>query len=162
MHYATPTLPASLSQAINEFVLENRYVREWASFPDVTEEMDNEMPDCVGMSEAFVRFLRDRGFRAEVVQAEGSPDPWVDFHRWPRVWVRDQAFNIDWTARQYENLDPADYPEHELDDLPCPLIWTGDGPAHPVVDFAVQKTIELQTAQAELGQPQSDSRTLEL
>lgn len=154
MRYPVTPLPSSLSQAVAEFANQNRYVREWAAYPDVSEEMDNEMPDCVGMSEAFVRFLRERGFRAEVIEADESPDPWVDFHRWPRVWVRDQAFNVDWVARQYHNLDEADYPEHDLDNLPCPLIWTGDGPAHPVVEFAMQKTAELDAPKVTPAEPQ--------
>ena len=157
MRYPTPALPSSLVQALVEFANRNPYVREWAVYPDVSERMDNEMPDCVGMSEAFVRFLRERGFRAEVIEADESPDPWVDFHRWPRVWVKDQAFNIDWVARQYHNLDPGDYPGHDLDGLPCPLIWTGDSPAHPVVKFTVQKTVELDAPQVKPQPPDAPS-----
>ena len=137
----TPHLPASLERAVNEFFEHNEYAREWAVYPDVTEEMDETMPACHGMSEEFVRFLRARGFRAEVIEADQSLHPDADYHRWARVSVRDDTFNVDWTARQYHNLVWPLAPE--LQALPCPMVWTGDGPAHPLVEFTRQQVIEL-------------------
>jgi len=49
------------------------------------------------------------------------------------VRVRDSGtgcvLDVDYTARQFHNLEWPPAPEHQ--DLPCPLIWPADG-RHPV------------------------------
>lgn len=103
----------------------------WARYPDLSDD-ETDRTDTVACQAMTARFL-------ELVQATepssavvGSMDGWVDDHHWARV----GTINIDWTARQFWSLE---YPLNpELADLPCPLIWEGEG--HPIVDFDRMRT----------------------
>lgn len=102
----------------------------WQRYPDVTEAEDarTDTMACEGMSTAFADLLLQyEANHVALVYADNADASLVGSH----VWVRFGRWNVDWTARQYFNLEHPHNPEHA--DLPCPLMWEGDG--HPVVAF---------------------------
>jgi hypothetical protein len=121
-----------LLDALMDFAAAEPMVSAWEQFPHGTEE-ENESTYQWGSAEAskaFARFLTERGIPASIVHGKDSP---VSVH-WVRTQVQGREVNVDWTARQFYNLDDPPQPVHA--DLPCPMVWlTGvsfPANSHPV------------------------------
>lgn len=108
----------------------------WSRYPYVTEE-DDESTYSGGydeMSTAFADVIAQyHGRQASLVYGDDPQLPFVGKHSW----VRYGRYSIDWTARQFYNLEQPPNPAHA--DLPCPLIWEGE--QHPIVPFSTIKVI---------------------
>lgn len=118
------------------------YVLAWNKYPDIGYELD-EMTDtvaCKSMSHLFVDYCRARGIEARIMHGQDADDscPMLDDHYWVKVRLGGSAFAVDWTARQFHNLDHPPSPKHA--DLSCPLIWQ-DPEHHPLVDFLSVTTV---------------------
>lgn len=154
-------IPRSILAAAEAFSDTNPFVRPWARYPDVSAELDETMPACEGMSTAFYNFVDHEQFESvEVIEASAPLEADADYHRWVRIRCDGLVVNVDWTARQFHNLEWIEElgdwnPEHA--DLPCPMIWLGDGPEHPVVDFTVQQKVALPAPAVEPEQPGLES-----
>jgi hypothetical protein len=125
-----------LMEALLDFPDAEPKVAVWEQFPHGTEE-ENEVTYQWGpreASEAFARFLTERGIPASIVHAQDSPVPFHSELHWVRTEVDGRVVNVDWTARQFYNLEHPPQPVHA--DLPCPMVWlTGvsfPADAHPV------------------------------
>lgn len=103
----------------------------WKRWPEVSQEED-EFTDtwaCESVASEFAEFLQARGVQARLVRGEDSEHPMHDSHCWVRVSCAAGEMDVDWTARQFYDLEWP--PDENHQDLPCPLIWpAGDG--HPV------------------------------
>lgn len=98
----------------------------WAAYPDL-DDAGQDRTDQVACEQMSRGFAAAAGVKARVVRGSDADEPLVDEHWWVRV----GEVNVDWTARQFHNLEHPANPAHA--DLPCPLVWEGDG--HPVVSF---------------------------
>ncbi|QYN17528.1 hypothetical protein [Amycolatopsis sp. DSM 110486] len=122
---STKDLPADVHRAVATFLDAQPSVRIWQAFPDVTEAEYDQLDswECLHVAEEFARHLAAAGvWRVELVKAEHSEHPLAGFHAWTRA-VTDNAthINIDWTARQFYNLETPTAPRHL--DIPAPLLW---------------------------------------
>lgn len=109
------------------------WIAAWRAYPDVAEEIDDAMPDCVPTSRSFTAFARGRGWDAITVVATvpSHPDA-TDLHAWTVLNLPGGgSVGVDWTARQMWNIDRPRNPAHA--DIPCPTVWDGALP-HPVVE----------------------------
>lgn len=118
---------AAIEQLLQDFEADCEHVALWRDYPDISEAQDEALPACEGISARFLAFARTRGFPAQLVRGEQADDPLV----WTHAWVRIGTLNIDWTARQFHNLQPPP----PLEQLPTPLLWQGTGAEHPVCPF---------------------------
>lgn len=145
--FDTSGIPQTILGACETFFDCNPFARAWARYPDVSAELDETMPACEGMSVAFYHHLEpDRFDAVEVIEASEAVEADADYHLWVRVRSGDLWVNVDWTARQFHNLEWDDALQDwnpAFADLPCPMLWLGDGPAHPVVDFTQQRTVTI-------------------
>lgn len=113
-----------LHDLLIRFVVSEPMADVWRRYPDVTEAEDEATDGCacVSMSERFAALSG-----GTVIVGEDPDTGWSDRHAWTRV----AGWNVDWTARQFHNLEHPPSPAHA--DLPCPLVWRGE--QHPVVAF---------------------------
>jgi len=129
----------ALHEHIESFRRENPHAKVW-THDIIHGDSDEEPPDlpaCEGLSQAFRDHLLARGVQgAHVVQAE---HPWADYHQFTRVPHPEGDFNIDWTARQYRNLDEPRNPLHYEQTEKVPLVWRGHARNHPVSDLQFGK-----------------------
>ena len=114
----------------------------WAAYPDLDDAGQDRSDEvaCEQMSARFVRRAREAGLDATLVVGTDADEPLVEEHWWAQV----EGLNVDWTARQFHNLEHPANPAHA--DLPCPLLWRGD--EHPVVSFRTRTVRELSAASA--------------
>lgn len=104
----------------------------WERWPAVSsaEDARSDSFACETTSRLFAASCAEQGVRAGTVTGDDAEHPHADYHAWTRVFLPEGAFDVDWTARQFHNLEsPAD-PAHA--DLPCPLVWPASD-VHPVV-----------------------------
>lgn len=124
-------IPQVLRRTLEAFAAQEPLVAVWRLVPDVPEDADNEACDI--LSPRFTAFCRSRGLDAHTVRAEDFPHPLTDYHWWTSVRVGPDSWaQVDWTARQFYNLDYPHNPAHA--DLPCPMVWVGA--EHPVLGRA--------------------------
>lgn len=123
---------AAWRDAISSFEATDARLSIWRRYPEVSEA-DNQVIDtyaCREVSAAFARHAATHGLRTCLIEADDCDHPRVDRHWWVVVYVADQAECVDWTARQFHNLEHPPLPEHA--DIPFPLTWNADY-QHPVV-----------------------------
>ncbi|WP_051362608.1 hypothetical protein [Amycolatopsis thermoflava] len=133
-------LPRSVRAAIEKF--ESLFaIGIWRDFPHVTQgelRLTFEAGwDPESVSRAFARTLLEHQVDGEVFLTYGDESARHSAggdHWWVRIVLPDhRELNIDWTARQFYNLEQPHSPQHQ--DLPCPLVWQSDQPGesvHPV------------------------------
>lgn len=131
-----------LHEQIAMFREQNPHARVWAE--DIVhgheEEEPDDLPACEGMSRAFRDHLRAHGVHdPHVVQADQAEHEWADYHQFTRVPHPEGDFNIDWTARQFRNLDNPVKPEHYEQTEQVPLVWRGRAHQHPVSDLKFRR-----------------------
>jgi hypothetical protein len=102
----------------------------WRRYPDVSSAEDDATDTyaCEALAAAFADFAAGLGVSARVVYAEDAEEPFVDYHVWTRVETTDGVRDVDWTARQYHNLDGV---RDAALDAPWPLVWPPSD-AHPL------------------------------
>jgi hypothetical protein len=108
--------------------VEPRLTEAWSRYPEGGADLDEA---CETLTKLFTDYARTVGVEAVTIVAGLDPDREVEYHLWTRLRLNGRLVNVDWTARQFENLEWPPNPAHQ--DLPCPLIWEGD--SHPVVRF---------------------------
>lgn len=121
------SLPSQLTRALQAFQAGEPRLRLWADYPQLTQE-EHTLTDgwaCREVSLQLVNFLRARELSALLVHAQEAEHPWHYEHYWARV----GEWEIDYTARQFHNLEHP--PTHAHQNLPCPLIWRAEN-GHPV------------------------------
>lgn len=127
-----------LHEHIASFRDQNPHARVWSG-QIVHGNEDEEpagLPACEGMSKAFREHLLARGVRgAHVIEADSGEHPWADYHRFTRIPHPEGDINVDWTARQFRNLDSPVNPEHYEQTEKVPLVWRGHAREHPVTDL---------------------------
>jgi len=124
-------LPLSLQRTLAEFAAQEPLVAVWRQVPDVPEDADAEA--CDVLAPRFTAWCNSHGFAAWTVMAQDFPHPLTDYHYWTSVRASQDAWvRVDWTARQFHNLEYPRNPAHA--DLPCPLLWIGA--EHPVLGLA--------------------------
>ena len=134
-------LDQSLQRVIGRFEREDADVRHWKRYPNVSERVDESMAVCDEMSRRFKSTLVTAGIEdARIVEASAAPTPLTDYHQWVRVGTGPRCVNVDWTARQFHNLEHPPNPKHLR--IPVPLVWLGEGPGHPVVPYTEQRLID--------------------
>jgi hypothetical protein len=124
------TLPPAMRKAIRTF-RDSPSIQVWRRFgPDSTgEEIEQTYGyECDAVARDFASALSAQRLR-NVALVQG------DDHWWTRVTIPDgRVVNVDWTARQFHNLERPPSPRHA--NLPCPLVWlTGEQfpeDTHPV------------------------------
>lgn len=111
------------------FRAENPQLSIWERYPNISDEEDawTDSRACGYWSRRFTEFCRVRGVDAVALFADDAEEELAGEHCWTRV----DGVNVDWTARQFHNLEYPENPRHR--NLPCPLVWTGE--QHPVVTF---------------------------
>lgn len=116
---------------VRQFACSDERLSIWARYPHVTRDEDalTDGYACQQASEDFARATTAHGLRAVVIHAGDPEDANLDEHFWTRVWVDGVEVDVDWTARQYHNLEHPPSPRHA--NLPFPLVWTATG-QHPV------------------------------
>lgn len=101
----------------------------WSAYPDLDDAGQDRSDEvaCEQMSRRFAELAAAAGLVTSLVRGSDADEPLVDEHWWVQV----DGVNVDWTARQFHNLEHPANPAHA--DLPCPLVWRGA--EHPVVSF---------------------------
>lgn len=114
----------------------------WAAYPDLDDGGHDRTDEiaCEQMSRAFAELAAAAGLDVALVRGTDADEPLVDEHWWVRV----GTLHVDWTARQFHNLEHPANPDHA--DLPCPLVW--DGAEHPVVSFRTREVHDVPTTPA--------------
>lgn len=95
----------------------------WRRYPDITEDEDEATDDwaCGEVSAQFADWARGQGWDAETVTAQ-SHDPWADEHVWVALRRNGKVTAVDFTARQYHNLNEISRDPKVLG-APWPLTW---------------------------------------
>lgn len=106
----------------------------WRRWPDVSPAEDDLSDSfaCEQISESFTAFARGHGWTAVTVAADEAATPFVDYHRWTRLLLGPELWDVDWTARQYHNLHRIGGGDPKVLGLPWPLVWEADDENHPV------------------------------
>ena len=155
-------LPHDVRAAIDDFEF-GSIVRIWMAYPGITpDELQRTFEaggDSKSISEAFAKNLIARSADLDVFLVYGDDSDRYSAggdHWWVRIALPDQReVNVDWTARQFYNLEQPHAPQHQ--DLPCPLIWESGQPGEPV--HAVTGTYAvLLTYQVDADDPLGDAR----
>lgn len=128
----------ALHEHIESFRAENPHARVWSK--DIVHGSEDEeppdLPACEGMSRAFRDHLAQRGVQgAHVIQADEAEHPDAYYHQFTRIPHSEGDINVDWTARQFRNLDWPVKQEHYDQTEQVPLIWRGHARGHPVSDL---------------------------
>ena len=130
LEHRSPPLTDGVRRALLAFRAVTPKLDVWERYPDLTAEEDalTDRWACEVVSRECVRFLRAVGIHADLIHAADAEHPWHDEHYWVRI-PGPQSADIDFTARQFHNLEHPPRPEHQ--DLPCPMVWATNG-QHPV------------------------------
>lgn len=124
-------LPPALRTALRWFPGAHPMLTVWREYPHVSGA-DHEATfrwACRQASELFVSFLAERGVTARLVLAAHAYAPFHDYHWWVRTDCAAGTVNVDWTARQFHDLEHPPHPAHR--DLPFPLVWLSAPPFPP-------------------------------
>lgn len=113
----------TLDALLEQFPVDHPKVDVWRRWPDVTdsEYVAADTWECIHAAHAFADFARTAGLEATVVVGTESEQPYDGFHAWTVVTEANGLTAVDWTARQFYNLQEPPAAEHA--DLPCPMIW---------------------------------------
>ncbi|GHE80841.1 hypothetical protein GCM10017786_08860 [Amycolatopsis deserti] len=130
-------LPRSIRAAIEKFEA-LPMIGIWRGYPRVSQgelRMTFEAGwDPESVAQTFAITLLENEVAGEVFLIYGDESTRYSAggdHWWVRIVLpSQQEINIDWTARQFYNLEQPHAPQHR--DLPCPLIWQSDRPGEPV------------------------------
>lgn len=127
-----------LTAALDAFAASEPRIDIWRRYPHITEYEDEATDDyaCDQVSRQLAVFLAARDFDVQVTVAGEADHPMACEHVWVTVSTPAGPLNVDFTARQYHNLEHPPAPEHQ--NLPCPMVWAGAGNSHPVVGAFAQ------------------------
>jgi hypothetical protein len=125
-----------LESTINTFKQVDPRLDIWRRYPAVSQEED-ELTDqfaCGEVSRLFIAFARARGWKAQLIRTDDDPE--VGEHFWVRLDAGGLGtIDVDWTARQFHNLEDPDAALRALD-APWPLHWESEN-SHPVLGMGV-------------------------
>lgn len=95
----------------------------WRRYPDISDDEDDATDEwaCGEVSEQFAAYAQSQGWEAEIVEAV-SEHPMADEHVWVHLHRGGQVTAVDWTARQYHNLNAISR-DPEVLAAPWPLTW---------------------------------------
>lgn len=131
-----------LAAAINSFEAATPNIAIWKRWPAVTEAEDalTDSWACESVSVEFASHLTANGIPARLVRAVECLDfSMHDSHTWVRGHLPEGDIDIDWTARQFHDLEWPPLPEHQ--NLPCPLVFAASD-THPVSGRYSAVTVE--------------------
>lgn len=113
----------TLDALIESFPAEHPMVDVWKRWPDVSmdEFTAADSWECVHAAHDFAEHVRAAGFEATAVVGKDSEQPFDEFHAWTVITEAGGLTAVDWTARQFYNLQEPPAVEHA--DLPCPMVW---------------------------------------
>jgi len=132
-HASRFVLPGLVQRLFLAFEATHAAADVWRRWPDVTPE-EQDTPDCVPVSAMFLEHAQASGFHGSIVLAAAAEHPWAETHAWVRLYgVLGMGgwLDIDWTARQYHNLEQLDGFREAVLALPWPLTWPGSD-VHPI------------------------------
>jgi hypothetical protein len=120
-------VPAAVVAVMERFAAVEPLVGVWRRVPEVEEGEDDE--GCDVLAVRFAAMCPQLGPQNVKVTFDR---PWVDYHVWTALTTGGAVWNVDWTARQYHNLE--DPPVRWQQSLPCPLVWPTEVVGyHPVL-----------------------------
>lgn len=124
------SLQGDLLAALRRFPTMHQMLAVWRHYPHVSAEEHEATFQwaCRQASDLFVEFLAGRGIAARTVLAADAHIPFHDYHWWVRIDCAIGTVNVDWTARQFHDLEHPPHPAHQ--DLPFPLVWVS-APLYP-------------------------------
>ncbi|MGK3708638.1 hypothetical protein [Arthrobacter sp. IK3] len=95
----------------------------WRRYPEISDDEDEATDDwaCGEVSEQFAAYAREHDWEAEVVEALAE-HPMADLHVWVHLHRAGRTIAVDWTARQYHNLNEISRDPKVLS-APWPLTW---------------------------------------
>jgi hypothetical protein len=138
------TVPAVLADLIDAWRDSEPMADIWSRYPFLTDDEDESTDSvaCETMSARFADYLAANEVTAHVVYTDGALAPFADYHVWVRVELPERTLDIDWTARQYHNLEVGPDGTDWVLDEPHPLVWEASD-THPVAgDFAEVGTVQ--------------------
>jgi hypothetical protein len=139
---------AYLQELLDNYAKSDPRLDIWRRYPDISEEEDayTDRWACEAVSDEFAVFARRHGWDAVVIFAEEAEKPFADYHAWVRLSRGTDTYDVDWTARQYHNLDNEEGHDEAVLTLPWPLVWKDTG-VHPIVgSFAKIDYVEEENA----------------
>lgn len=130
-----PDLGAAAGELVASFTDSDPRLDIWRRYPDISEEED-ESTDywaCGEVSAEFAGHAQALGWDAEIVTASAD-HPMADEHVWVHLHRDGQTLAVDFTARQYHNLNEISW-DPEVLGAPWPLTWNPDADPgrHPLM-----------------------------
>ncbi|MFF2678059.1 hypothetical protein ACFVRT_15920 [Arthrobacter koreensis] len=118
--------PADDAALLEGFTCTDARLDIWRRYPDISEEEDEATDDwaCGEVSGQFAAYAREQGWDADVVTAQAD-HPMADEHVWVHLHRGGRTIAVDWTARQYHNLNEISWDPKVLS-APWPLTWNPD------------------------------------
>mgnify|MGYP000567511529 CR=1 FL=1 len=118
-----PPAGADTAALLDGFVSSNPKLDIWRRYPDISEDEDDATDEwaCAEVSGEFAEYAQSQGWEAEVVEAV-SEHPMADEHVWVHLHRGGQVTAVDWTARQYHNLEEISR-DPKVMGAPWPLTW---------------------------------------
>lgn len=135
--FTLDTVPVpDLQSLIDGFTASDPRLDIWRRYPDISWDED-EATDywaCEEVSAGFAAYARARGVDARVFTATADHE-WADVHAWVCISSGDTETAVDWTARQYHNLNAEGGRDPKVLDAPWPLVWDQNGTPgrHPLM-----------------------------
>ena len=131
-----PSPAAGLQGLFADFTASDPRLDIWRRYPDISWEED-EATDywaCEEVSAQFAEYARARGVDAQVFTAIADHE-WADRHAWVCISAGGQVTAVDFTARQYHNLNTDGGRDPEVMAAPWPLVWDQEssGGVHPLM-----------------------------
>ena len=127
---AASLLPAHVREVVDTFLAANPDAALWARWAG-TDPDDAETADCDVLSEAFVAHAAAAGVQARLVHVEPpTPQPWYSHHWFAVVETAEGEVAIDFTARQFHNVDDDmdAWTDPTLIEVPEVFAWPGPYP----------------------------------
>lgn len=122
-----------LAELLTAFQEQEPLLDVWRRYPEITEPEDS-MTDswaCEGVTRDFVEFAQANGWEARAYKVAAT-NPHADLHTWAIIYRDDEEWAVDWTARQFHNLN-ADELDPAALAAPWPLVWEPAEGFHPVM-----------------------------
>lgn len=119
----SPDVKAAADALFASFTASDPRLDIWRRYPDITEEEDKSTDRwaCGEVSAEFADHAADQGWETEIVEADAD-NPWADRHVWVHLHRDGQTIAVDFTARQYHNLNEISRDPVVLA-APWPLTW---------------------------------------
>lgn len=133
----TRKYPKELQSLLGTYIESDPRLGIWNRYPDVSDADDayTDTWACEQVSSEFTAFARSHGWDAEWIRGADPENPLAFDHSWVRLTRDAFVVDVDWTARQFHNLNVVYGYDSDVLSLPWPLVWDPSvaGPdTHPI------------------------------